>query len=39
MNSLVLDSEVDMLPENGQVKLLVDGADSPTNVSLTSAGK
>ncbi|XP_068056016.1 vitellogenin-2-like [Anomalospiza imberbis] len=30
--------EVDMRPANGQVKLLVDGAESPTNVSLTSAG-
>ncbi|NXC94878.1 VIT2 protein, partial [Certhia familiaris] len=30
--------EVDMRPEKGQVKLLVDGAESPTNVSLTSAG-
>ncbi|NXY01571.1 VIT2 protein, partial [Pteruthius melanotis] len=30
--------EVDMLPANGRVKLLVDGAESPTNVSLTSAG-
>ncbi|NXB68562.1 VIT2 protein, partial [Struthidea cinerea] len=30
--------EVDMRPANGQVKLLVDGAESPTNVSFTSAG-
>ncbi|NWZ69417.1 VIT2 protein, partial [Acrocephalus arundinaceus] len=30
--------EVDMRPANGRVKLLVDGAESPTNVSLTSAG-
>ncbi|NWT08428.1 VIT2 protein, partial [Vireo altiloquus] len=30
--------EVDMRPGNGRVKLLVDGAESPTNVSLTSAG-
>ncbi|NXQ18065.1 VIT2 protein, partial [Peucedramus taeniatus] len=30
--------EVDMLPADGRVKLLVDGAESPTNVSLTSAG-
>ncbi|NXD90128.1 VIT2 protein, partial [Chaetorhynchus papuensis] len=30
--------EVDMRPADGQVKLLVDGAESPTNVSLTSAG-
>ncbi|XP_039411971.1 vitellogenin-2-like [Corvus cornix cornix] len=30
--------EVDMFPVNGWVKLLVDGAESPTNVSFTSAG-
>ncbi|NXB79982.1 VIT2 protein, partial [Donacobius atricapilla] len=30
--------EVDMRPANGRVKLLVDGAESPTNVSFTSAG-
>ncbi|NXQ63043.1 VIT2 protein, partial [Anthoscopus minutus] len=30
--------EVDMRPARGRVKLLVDGAESPTNVSLTSAG-
>uniref|UniRef100_A0A8C9UGT8 Vitellogenin-2-like n=1 Tax=Serinus canaria TaxID=9135 RepID=A0A8C9UGT8_SERCA len=30
--------EVDMRPANGRVKLLVDGAESPTNISLTSAG-
>ncbi|XP_064284516.1 vitellogenin-2-like [Passer domesticus] len=30
--------EVDMRPASGRVKLLVDGAESPTNVSLTSAG-
>ncbi|XP_063263080.1 vitellogenin-2-like [Prinia subflava] len=30
--------EVDMRPENGRVKLLVDGAESPANVSFTSAG-
>ncbi|NXL98304.1 VIT2 protein, partial [Tyrannus savana] len=31
--------EIDMLPANGQVKLLVDGIESPTtNVSYTSAG-
>ncbi|NWS04715.1 VIT2 protein, partial [Motacilla alba] len=30
--------EVDMRPADGRVKLLVDGAESPTNVSLTSAG-
>lgn len=29
-----------MHPVNGQVKLLVDGAESPTaNISLVSAGK
>ncbi|NXN85750.1 VIT2 protein, partial [Bombycilla garrulus] len=30
--------ELDVLPVNGRVKLLVDGAESPTNVSFTSAG-
>ncbi|NXO63901.1 VIT2 protein, partial [Phainopepla nitens] len=30
--------EVDMRPAKGRVKLLVDGAESPTNVSFTSAG-
>ncbi|NXU09010.1 VIT2 protein, partial [Pardalotus punctatus] len=30
--------EVDMRPVNGRVKLLVDGAESPTNVSYASAG-
>ncbi|NWT31998.1 VIT2 protein, partial [Cardinalis cardinalis] len=30
--------EVDMHAADGQVKLLVDGAESPANVSLTSAG-
>ncbi|XP_071292487.1 vitellogenin-2-like [Agelaius tricolor] len=30
--------EVDMRPADGRVKLLVDGAESPANVSLTSAG-
>ncbi|NXB18411.1 VIT2 protein, partial [Rhagologus leucostigma] len=30
--------EVDMRPANGRVKLLVDGAESTTNVSFTSAG-
>ncbi|NXX30013.1 VIT2 protein, partial [Nicator chloris] len=30
--------EVDMRPASGRVKLLVDGAESPTNVSFTSAG-
>ncbi|NWS24146.1 VIT2 protein, partial [Polioptila caerulea] len=30
--------EVDMRPANGRVKLLVDGAESPTNVSFASAG-
>ncbi|NXC84067.1 VIT2 protein, partial [Cercotrichas coryphoeus] len=30
--------EVDMRPAGGRVKLLVDGAESPSNVSLTSAG-
>uniref|UniRef100_A0A8C0UAG4 Vitellogenin-2-like n=1 Tax=Cyanistes caeruleus TaxID=156563 RepID=A0A8C0UAG4_CYACU len=30
--------EVDMRPANGRVELLVDGAESPTNISLTSAG-
>ncbi|NXI29930.1 VIT2 protein, partial [Sterrhoptilus dennistouni] len=38
INIKLANHEVDMLPENGQVKLLVDGADSPKNVSLTSAG-
>ncbi|NWV55113.1 VIT2 protein, partial [Daphoenositta chrysoptera] len=30
--------EFDLLPVNGRVRLLVDGAESPTNVSFTSAG-
>ncbi|XP_005050328.2 PREDICTED: vitellogenin-2-like [Ficedula albicollis] len=30
--------EVDMRPASGRVRLLLDGAESPTNVSLTSAG-
>ncbi|NXM52113.1 VIT2 protein, partial [Illadopsis cleaveri] len=30
--------EIDMRPTNGRVKLLVDGAESPANVSFTSAG-
>ncbi|NWV59395.1 VIT2 protein, partial [Malurus elegans] len=30
--------EVDMRPASGRVKLLVDGAESPANVSYTSAG-
>ncbi|NWT52739.1 VIT2 protein, partial [Erythrocercus mccallii] len=30
--------EVDMRPTSGRVKLLVDGTESPTNVSFTSAG-
>lgn len=38
-DTLVPDSEVDMRPASGRVKLLVDGAESPTNVSLASAGK
>lgn len=40
MNALLLNSEIDMHPANGQLKLLVDGVESPsTNVSLISAGR
>ncbi|NWT68181.1 VIT2 protein, partial [Prunella himalayana] len=38
INIKIGNHEVDMRPANGRVKLLLDGAESPTNVSLTSAG-
>ncbi|NWH83809.1 VIT2 protein, partial [Aegithalos caudatus] len=38
INIKIGNHEVDLLPVNGQVKLLVDGAESQTNVSFTSAG-
>ncbi|NWR50683.1 VIT2 protein, partial [Regulus satrapa] len=38
INIKVANHEVDMRPADGRVKLLVDGAESPTNVSFTSAG-
>ncbi|NWZ94228.1 VIT2 protein, partial [Nesospiza acunhae] len=38
INIKIGNHEVDMHPDDGQVKLLVDGAESPANVSLTSAG-
>ncbi|NWT96600.1 VIT2 protein, partial [Urocynchramus pylzowi] len=38
INIKIGNHEVDVRPANGRVKLLVDGAESPTNVSLTSAG-
>ncbi|XP_066049215.1 vitellogenin-2-like [Chamaea fasciata] len=38
INIKVANHEVDMRPAKGRVKLLVDGAESPTNVSFTSAG-
>lgn len=40
MTALLLNREIDMRPVKGQVKLLVDGVESPTtNVSYISAGK
>lgn len=39
-NIPLLNSEIDMRPASGQVKLLVDGVESPTkNISYVSAGK
>ncbi|NXF14701.1 VIT2 protein, partial [Rhodinocichla rosea] len=38
INIKIGNHEVDMRPADGRVKLLVDGAESPANVSLTSAG-
>ncbi|NXA95386.1 VITA2 protein, partial [Melanocharis versteri] len=38
INIKIGNHEVDMRPADGRVKLLVDGAESPTNVSFTSAG-
>ncbi|XP_058277728.1 vitellogenin-2-like [Hirundo rustica] len=38
INIKIGNHEVDMRPASGRVKLLVDGAESPTNVSFTSAG-
>ncbi|OXB55466.1 hypothetical protein ASZ78_012898 [Callipepla squamata] len=39
INVKIGNHEIDMHPVNGQVKLLVDGAESPTtNISLVSAG-
>ncbi|KAF2984427.1 hypothetical protein EK904_003371 [Melospiza melodia maxima] len=38
INIKIGNHEVDMRPADGRVQLLVDGAESPANVSLTSAG-
>ncbi|NXM98432.1 VIT2 protein, partial [Sylvia borin] len=38
INIKLANHEVDIRPAKGRVKLLVDGAESPTNVSFTSAG-